>query len=135
MKVYLGGTCNDSLWREQLSDMLTNERRICLFNPVVNDWNATAQAREKRERLESNFVLYTITPKMTGVYSIAEVVDDSNKRPEKTIFCVLSEDDGKVFLKGQRGSLDATAKMVTENGGQYFSTLGGVVKFLLHQTS
>lgn len=35
---------------------------------------------------------------MTGVYSIAEVVDDSNKRPEKTIFTILKEYDDTKFM-------------------------------------
>ena len=38
---------------------------------------------EIKQRAECDFCLYVITPKMTGVYSIAEVVDDSNKRPEQ----------------------------------------------------
>ena len=38
--------------------------------------------------------MFVITPLMSGVYSIAEVVDASNKNPKKTILCVL-DDDGK----------------------------------------
>ena len=33
-KVFLGGTCNDSLWREELIKKL----EIDYFNPVVDDW-------------------------------------------------------------------------------------------------
>lgn len=43
---------------------------------------------------------------MEGVYSIAEVVDDSNKRPEKTIFAYLLKDESKEFSKYQIKSLD-----------------------------
>ena len=41
------------------------------------------------ERETADFVLYGITNYIKGVYSIAEVVDDSNKRPGKTIFLNL----------------------------------------------
>ena len=37
---------------------------------------------------------------MTGVYSIAEVVDDSNKRPGKTILVILRDDGDKKFTEG-----------------------------------
>jgi hypothetical protein len=48
MKVFLGGMCNDSLWRERLIPTL----EIDYFNPVVEDWNEEAQERELKEREE-----------------------------------------------------------------------------------
>ena len=80
MKVFLGGTCNDSKWRDKLIPML----KINYFNPVVEDWNEEAREQERQERKICDFCLYVITPALAGVYSIAEVVDDSNKRPAKT---------------------------------------------------
>ena len=60
---------------------------------------------------------------MTGVYSIAEVIDDSNKRPEKTVFSFLLSDDGKKFDKGQIKSLMNVGKMVRSNGGKWLDSL------------
>ena len=68
-KVFLGGTCNESNWRDILIKNLT----IDYFNPVVEDWTPECQEEEIKQRKTCNFVLYCITPKMTGVYSIAEV--------------------------------------------------------------
>ena len=87
-KVFLGGTCNESTWRDKLIKML----EIDYFNPVVDDWTEECYQEELRQREICDYCLYVITPRMTGVYSIAEVVDDSNKRPEKTIFCILNHD-------------------------------------------
>ncbi len=67
---------------------------------------------------------------MTGVYSIAEVIDDSNKRPERTIFCYLQNDDGCDFTTGQLKSLDQVGKMVKRNGGKYCFTLEEVAEYL-----
>lgn len=67
---------------------------------------------------------------MTGVYSIAEVVDDSNKRPNRTIFCVLEQDNYMNFDKGQLKSLDRVGRMVENNGGKYFRTLKDVANYL-----
>jgi hypothetical protein len=121
-RVFLGGTCNSSLWRDQLKPML------CLdyFDPVVKDWTPECQEEEIRQRNTCNFVLYTITKEMLGVYSIAEVVDDSNKRPEKTVFCILPEGFDKTQLK----SLKATAKMVGANGAMTFYSLEDVAQYL-----
>lgn len=126
IKVFLGGTTNNTDWRDQFIKKL----KIGYFNPVVDDWNEEAQNEEIKQRKECDFVLYVITPKMEGVYSIAEVVDDSNKRPDKTIFCWLKEDDNKEFSKHQIKSLDMVGKMVEENGGKWFKTLNDVAVFL-----
>lgn len=125
-KVFLGGTTNETNWRKNLIPKL----RIDFFDPVVDDWNEEAQEKELEERESADYVLYVITPKMEGVYSIAEVVDDSNKQPESTIFCYLKEDDGKEFGKHQLKSLDAVGKMIERNGGKWMHSLVEVSTFL-----
>ncbi len=125
-KMFLGGTCADSNWRDILIPLLT----INFFDPRVDDWNEEAQKNEIFEREHDDFVLYTITPRMEGVYSIAEVVDDSNKRPEKTLFCFLEKDDEKEFTEGQIKSLKQVAEMVKHNGGHVFFDLKDIANFV-----
>ena len=130
-KVFLGGTCNESTWRDKLIEML----EIDYFNPVVDDWTEECYQEELRQREICDYCLYVITPRMKGVYSIAEVVDDSNKRPEKTIFCIVTADfsdtgDIIMFDEQQLKSLDKVGVMVQNNGGKYFRTLREVAKFL-----
>lgn len=48
MKVFLGGTCNNSTWRQNFVIHLSDE--IDYFNPVVEDWNKEAQKKELYER-------------------------------------------------------------------------------------
>jgi hypothetical protein len=71
---------------------------------------------------------------MTGVYSIAEVIDDSNKRPEKTVFCFLEKDsdvlDDYLFHKPQIKSLTNVGRMVEKNGGKFFRSLEEVASFV-----
>ena len=125
-KVFLGGTCNESTWRDKLIPML----KINYFNPVVDDWTEECYLEELRQREVCDYCLYAITPLMTGVYSIAEVIDDSNKRPDKTLFCVLEEDAGLQFDKNQMKSLERTGLMVQKNGGKYFKSLEEVAYYL-----
>jgi hypothetical protein len=122
IKVFLGGTCNDSNWRDVLMPMLLN-RDIEYFNPVVDDWTDDCQAEEERQKELCTIQLYVITPKMKGVFSIAEVVDSSNKHPLGTILVVLEQDDELKFNKGQMMSLNAVKKMVKNNGASVFDTL------------
>lgn len=137
-KVFLGGTCNGSLWRHKLIPML----HIDYFDPVVEDWTEDCQKEEIRQRKICDYCLYVITPSMLGVYSIAEAVDDSNKRPNKIIFCVLknetSLDNGlsnplnkkTTFTIGEFKSLEAVGKMIQHNGGKYFKSLEEVANYL-----
>lgn len=125
-KVFLGGTCNGSTWRDKLIPFLT----CTYFNPVVPDWNDEAYKEELKQRESCDYCLYVITPNMTGVYSIAEAVDDSNKRPEKTLFCVLNEDDNGEFNVSQMKSLIAVEKMIRNNGGKSFNSLSQLAEFL-----
>ena len=85
---------------------------ITYFNPVVPDWTPSCQVIEDWHKEHDDFNLFVITSEMKGVFSIAEVVDLSNKRPNTTIFCVLR--DG--FTEGQLKSLDATINLVKNNG-------------------
>jgi len=130
MRVFLGGTCNESVWRDKLIPMLT----IDFFNPVVKDWTSECQEEEIKQRKKCDIVLYLITPRMTGVYSIAESVDDSNKRPEKTVFAFLEQDPTLIglFDKHQIKSLTQVGNMVKENGGKWIKegTLEAVAKYL-----
>lgn len=147
-KVFLGGTCNDSKWRDALIPML----KVDYFNPVVDDWTEECYQEELKQRKECDFCLYVITPRMSGVYSIAEAIDDSNKRPDKTIFCILKSDikyipsirwnnesnefcighdeTEKQFDEGQMKSLDKVGRMVKMNGGKYFKSLEEVASYL-----
>lgn len=111
-KVFLGGTCNGSTWR----DLLIPELTIDYFNPVVEDWTPECMAEELKQREECDFCLYVITPKMTNVYAIAEAVDDSNKRPEKTVFCIMDVDGDEKFSPMQVKHLTQVASLIESNG-------------------
>ena len=125
-KIFLGGTCNDTKWRDTIIPLL----KINYFNPVVNDWTEDDYKKELYEREHCDYVLYVITPKMKGVYSIAEVVDDSNKRPEKTIFCCLTVDGDSRFDNSQKKSMVAVVKMVVKNGAKVCKNIEEIAEYV-----
>lgn len=120
MKVFLGGTCSGYKWRDRLIPML----RCDYYNPIVKNWSESDRLREVHERETSDIVLYVITSGLRGVYSIAEVIDDSNKRPEKTIFCILYEG----FDNKMTHSLRATANLAKSNGVAVYESLEEVAR-------
>ena len=123
LKVFLGGTCNSDTWRDRLIPMLD----IDYFNPVVDDWTEQDRINEIEERKTCDIILYVITPSMKGFYSIAEVVDDSNKRPEKTIFTILGYEEFEDF---QKKSLFAISDMVGSNGVEVFENLRDTAEYI-----
>lgn len=128
-RIFLGGTCNGSKWRDELIPLLT----IDYFNPVVDDWTIECQDEEIKQRELCDYCLYVITPMMAGVYSIAEVIDDSNKRPEKTLFCYIEKDGLLSFQYPHLKSLMAVSEMVKRNGGQSFDSLESIAEFVNDQ--
>lgn len=108
-KVFLGGTCAETTWRDEL----INSIQIEYFNPVVKDWTPECIQTENYEKeVKCNVHLYVITSAMIGVYSIAEVVQSSLTKGKSTILHVMP--DG--FDTGQLKSLDAICQLIRDNG-------------------
>lgn len=128
-KVFLGGTCSDSLWR----DNFIKDLKLQYFNPAGDEWTKEMQEEEIKQREESDFCLYVLTPKMAGFYSIAEVIEDSIKKPEKTIFSFLTVDGKASFNPAEIKSLEQVAEMVKRNGAKYFGKLSEVLEYLNSQ--
>ena len=109
-KIFLGGTCNNSTWRNKIEELV----RIPMFNPVVDDWTEECQAIEMDEKENKcDIHLYVITSEMTGVFSIAEVMDSVHNKSKITVLHVIP--DG--FTKGQLKSLQAVVNLVKLRGG------------------
>lgn len=122
MKVFLGGTCAGRKWRDEIIPQLQCD----YYNPIVKNWSEADRLREVHERQTADIVVYTITSDMAGVYSIAEAIDDSNKRPFKTVICILYDGFGKKMSH----SLKAVANLAKENGAHVVESLEELVKYL-----
>lgn len=111
-RIFLGGTCNKTTWRDELIGKL--DQQIDYFNPVVDDWTPEFQLSEIDEKENKCSVhFYCITSKMTGVFSIAEVVDSVHNKSKRTILHVMP--DG--FTEAQLKSLKAVVNLVNSRGG------------------
>lgn len=117
-RIFLGGTCADTTWRDELIPSL-EKLGFNYFNPVVADWTPEAQKNEEYEKENHCRIhLYVITKEMKGVFSIAEVIDSVYQPGIKTILQVIPEGFDSFQIK----SLDATINLVTKRGGIAFSS-------------
>ena len=126
MKVFLGGTVNGSNWREYIIPRL----KIDYFDPVVTVWNDEAYELELYEKRHATYCLYVVTPKLTGYFSIAEVVNDAFHKPDQTIFCYLKEDQNYAFNDLELNTLDDLGQNILKNGGTWLRNLDEVISFL-----
>ena len=129
VKVFLGGTCASSTWREELIPML-DDSKVETFNPVVPNWTPECQADEDMHRETDDICLYVLTPEGQGFYSFVEVTDDSNKRPEKTVLCVLMEANGQKFEGHMAKCVLKTMKLVAQNGATVVDNLQDLAQHL-----
>lgn len=131
--VGLFGTCENTNWREEFIKLLNDD--IETFNPVANNWNEEAKRNEEYHKKNDDYILFVITPNMAGVYSIAEAVDMSNKRPDRVLFLYTKVDyniDKGVtkFTDKQINSLEEVKKLIKNNGSKVFDSLEEASQFI-----
>lgn len=108
-KVFLGGTANNSHWREELIKHL----KVDYFNPIVEDWDEQAMAEEERQKWgPCNIHLYVFTPEQYGFYSFVELMDSLYYRD--TVFAFTEG-----FDKAKIKSLNAIGTKVHEWKGTW----------------
>lgn len=114
-RVFLGGTCADTTWRNELIPLL-DEKHVDYFNPVVENWTPECQQIEEDEKNKKcNIHLYVITKEMMGTYSIAEIIHSAHladmygTHVTDCLFFVLDEG---TWQKHEHKSFDAIMKLV-----------------------
>lgn len=111
-RIFLGGTCAGSKWRDGLMPILDN-KGIEYFNPVVEKWDDEAQQREDEEKnVKCGTLLFVITPEQKGPYSYFEIADAMHKvkngEKDFLIFCVMNSE------KWEKHMTSAFKKMIAD---------------------
>lgn len=135
--IFLGGTV-DNPWREEFisewNKLKKNNdfkpiRDIELFNPIVDEWNNAAAAKENEVKSKAFVNLFVITPEAIGSYSVAEAVELTHTVGTKVIFVIHDKFDkgfGKDTNESKRimNSYDSIGKLIEKNGGVYLKMIG-----------
>jgi len=117
-KIFLGGTCNNSTWRDELIPLL----QVDSFNPQVKNWTPECQEEEDRQKEEIcriHFYCITkdlLTSPQLGLYTIAEIMDSTYHEDKITYLQIIP--DG--FEDGHLKSLRAVIDLVRKRGGIAF---------------
>lgn len=112
--IFLGGTCAGDPWRKTIEPWL-EEHRYDYYDPVVPDWTPDCiQAENNFKENKMDCFLALLTPKMKGVYSIAEIMNEIMEVREGGYGSVLlgvlgSRDD---WGEGMWRSLNATVDLI-----------------------
>lgn len=112
--VFLGGTCGDNHWREDIVIPALVDRGVDparLFNPVVERWDEEAQQREDSVKQVAAYQLYVIAspdpsaPEVANVsaYSLVEATMGLYDAPERTVILMdttgMAKHTAKALLK------------------------------------
>ena len=99
MQIFLGGTCGNNHWREDVVIPGLLEQGVAperIFNPVVTHWNKAAQAREDAvKQAPDSLLLFVIASPEPGTltanvsaYSLIEAVMSLYDAPERSVVVV-----------------------------------------------
>jgi len=89
-KVFLGGTCNNSKWREIF--LQHTQSPELYFNPVVKNWNREVEGKIQLTKYQLPFHVYVITPLQKGFISFFEIL--ISKIQNKDVYvCFAPYDD------------------------------------------
>lgn len=131
MRVFLGGTCTGHNWREQIIPKLHCD----YFNPLVENWTEECRLIEEKEKKICDYHLYVINGFMTGVYSIAEIVDDAHTMDKSKLVVVFYYDSFVSKKKRHTNkklvhSLMATEKLLNKLGVNVYHQVSDVICYI-----
>lgn len=128
LTVFLGGTCGDSKWRDELLTHLSGQ--IDAFNPVVPKWNKEAQKIEDEHKKKDDIKLFVITPATDSTYSFAEIAFSAVEQHDRTVVCFLDEDNGMTNDKHKAKAVKKLKEDLIERKVPVFTSLQELADFL-----
>lgn len=109
--VFLGGTCNGSLWRELFIPQLT----VPYFNPIKPVWTEAYRERENEVKSVAPVAVYVIKPRQVGFYSFIEMMDavfQAASRKQKIGIFFLTQDNESYWSDDQIASVNASIALI-----------------------
>ena len=73
--MFLGGSCGQSTWRQEIAIPELRKSGISYYNPVMLEWNRRYISMESSLRDNSRLLLYVITSTCRGVLSMVEAAN------------------------------------------------------------
>ena len=122
---FLGGTCADSTWRQELIPMLHNE--VAFFDPQLapGQWNEEAAEAEDACKEVCRTLVFVLTPDSLSAYSGFEIGCLCTQNAQRVIFCAYGE-----FPENQVKGITKIARDVAKMGGTVCNSLEEIATLL-----
>merc|ERR1711959_141614 len=75
MSVFLGGSCNPTIWRSKVAIPLLESAHVDYFNPQVKEWSEELLAKEQQAKQEAAVLLFVIDGDTRALMSMLEAVE------------------------------------------------------------
>lgn len=121
--VFLGGTCANSTWREELIKQLHDG--VPFFDPQVAEWTEADAAREDACKPVAKYNVFVITGDALGTYSGWEIHEEASKDASKLIFCTVGE-----LPENQVKGINKIKKGLVKMGATVCESLGEIADIL-----
>ncbi|XP_072176894.1 uncharacterized protein [Diadema setosum] len=93
--VFLGGSCRNSNWREEIVIPILRKNGFTYFDPVMPKWNLRYLPLEAQAKENCNYLLYVISSQARSAGSMIEVAHYIGQ-DRKVILCVQDIQEGLV---------------------------------------
>ena len=114
ISVFLGGTCADSTWRQEIMPSLN--KNIQAFNPVTPNWTPECQAEEDKHKAQDDVNLFYLTPESNSLYSMTEIMRSAINDTGRTMVCIQREANGKEYTPEENQQMDLIEKKLKQYG-------------------
>lgn len=92
--VFLGGSCNPTVWRFEEAIPILDSVGVSYFNPQVPEWDDKYVALEEAAKKKCQKLLFVIDGQTRAIYSCFEILDFAHKRPGDLYVVIDNINDG-----------------------------------------
>ncbi|XP_070532848.1 uncharacterized protein [Ptychodera flava] len=117
--IFLGGSCSDSTWREDIAIPLLRKRGLTYYNPKKARWSIRYIPLEHEAKEHCRWLLYVVTDTTRGVGSIVEAAHYIGQG--RNVILCLQELTESTVVKGEK--LSSKAVRDYNRGRKYLADL------------
>merc|ERR1719352_226069 len=75
MAVFLGGSCNPTVWRTLEAIPILERESVSFYNPQVEDWSPELLAQEQHAKQHATVLLFVIDAETRALMSMLEATE------------------------------------------------------------
>ena len=101
-QVFLGGSCNPTVWRTEVAIPIFEKHGIGYYNPQVDDWTPDLARTESLAKEQSSHLLFVIDKQTRAMASIVEATEYIC-RGKNVVLVVIDVEEGAMVASAPLG--------------------------------